>query len=139
MQRYFLEVQYKGTHFAGFQKQPNAVTVQGSIEEALKIVTKKEIELTGSSRTDTGVHAWQNFFHFDIDTEFHPSWMYNLNAILHADIVVKAVHAVSTDAHCRFDAISRTYNYHIYQKKNPFLKEIMKLKDFEKELFQLFE
>ena len=50
---------------AGFQKQPNAVTVQGSIEDALKIVTKKEIELTGSSRTDTGVHAWQNFFHFD--------------------------------------------------------------------------
>ncbi|TXH54065.1 MAG: tRNA pseudouridine(38-40) synthase TruA [Bacteroidia bacterium] len=123
MQRYFLELQYKGTHFAGFQKQPNAVTVQGCIEDALQLVTKKNIELTGSSRTDTGVHALQNFFHFDMDGEFHPRWIYNLNAILHADIVIKKVEAVHADAHCRFDAISRTYNYHIYQKKNPFLKE----------------
>jgi len=124
MHRYFLEVQYKGTKFAGFQKQLNATTIQGCIEDALKIVAKKQVELTCSSRTDTGVHAIQNFFHFDFESDFDEHWLYNLNAILPADIVIQNIFLVSNDAHSRFDADYRSYQYHIYQYKNPFIKEI---------------
>ena len=123
MYRYFLEVQYKGTHFAGFQKQLNATTIQGCIEDALKMVTKQQVELTCSSRTDAGVHAMQNFFHFDFETEFNSHWLYNLNAILPADIVIQNIFLVNDDAHSRFDATYRSYQYHIYQQKNPFIKE----------------
>ena len=121
--RYFLEVSYKGTHYSGFQSQKNANTIQAETEKAFKIFLKKEIQLTGSSRTDAGVHALQNYFHFDIDDELSPELLYNLNAILPGDIAVKNLHKVKKDAHCRFDAISREYKYLIYQKKNPFLAD----------------
>ena len=119
--RYFLEVSYKGTNYSGFQSQKNANTVQSETEKAFKIILKKEIQLTGSSRTDAGVHALQNYFHFDIDDELSPQLLYNLNSILPGDIAVKNLHKVKNDAHCRFDAIAREYKYLIYQKKNPFL------------------
>jgi len=119
--RYFLEVSYNGTSYSGFQLQKNANTVQSETEKAFKIVLKKEIQLTGSSRTDAGVHALQNYFHFDIDDELSPQLLYKLNAILPGDIAVKNLHKVKNDAHCRFDAITREYKYLIYQKKNPFL------------------
>lgn len=121
--RYFLEVAYKGTRYSGFQIQQNATSIQGEIERAFQVLFKDSIELTGSSRTDSGVHAFQNFFHFDRGQPFQQDWIYNLNAILPNDIVVKNVIRVSDDAHCRFDAFSRTYNYHIYQYKNPFLED----------------
>jgi tRNA pseudouridine38-40 synthase len=79
--------------------------------------------MTGSSRTDAGVHALQNFFHFDFDEVIHPYFIYKMNAILPDDIVAKKLIVVHANAHCRFDAISREYNYHIYRHKNPFLKE----------------
>ena len=129
--RYFLEVSYKGTNYSGFQTQQNANTIQAEIEKALFILLKKQITLTGSSRTDAGVHALQNFFHFDTITPLH-LWrgdggevrlLYNLNAILPEDIVVKNLIAVSADAHCRFDAINREYKYYIYRHKDPFLKD----------------
>lgn len=145
MPRYFLEVSYKGTNYAGFQAQLNAVTIQSEVEKAFDIflgknsVTSREgqqdslplegrsgrrvVQLTGSSRTDAGVHALQNFFHFDWHEDFKPDWIYNLNAILPADIVVKSVTGVGKDAHCRFQALSRLYNYQIYNCKNPFLKD----------------
>jgi tRNA pseudouridine38-40 synthase len=119
--RYFLEVAYKGTNYSGFQSQKNANTIQAEIQKAFKIILKKELELTGSSRTDAGVHAYQNYFHFDLESELSPQLLYNLNAILPTDIAVKNLLKVGNNAHCRFDAISREYKYHIYQKKNPFL------------------
>ena len=121
MPRYFIEVSYKGTHYSGFQVQQNANTVQAEVEKALRVYYKKEFNLTGSSRTDAGVHAMQNFFHFDTDTILKKD-TYNLNAILPADIVVKSIREVKETAHCRFDALTREYNYHIYQQKNPFLQ-----------------
>lgn len=121
MPRYFIEVFYKGTHYSGFQVQQNANSIQAEVEKALCVYYKKEFILTGSSRTDAGVHARQNFFHCDTDVSIKKD-TYNLNAILPADIVIKAIKEVKENAHCRFDAISREYHYYIYQQKNPFLQ-----------------
>ena len=121
--RYFLEVSYKGTNYSGFQAQKNANTIQAEIQKAFKIILKKELELTGSSRTDAGVHAYQNYFHFDIERELSSQLVYNLNAILPTDIAIKDLLKVKDNAHCRFDAVSREYKYHIYQKKDPFLTD----------------
>ena len=123
MSRYFLEVSYKGTNYSGFQTQKNANSIQQEVEKAFLILQKEKIVLTGSSRTDTGVHALQNFFHFDYEGLIHPQFVYKINAILPGDIVVKSIVAVSPDAHCRFDAISREYKYFIYRQKDPFLQD----------------
>jgi tRNA pseudouridine38-40 synthase len=121
--RYFLKVSYKGTKYAGFQIQHNSNTIQGQVQKALAIICRQPISLTGSSRTDAGVHALENYFHFDIDTKFPASWIYNLNAILPLDIVVQSVTPVAEDAHCRFLASSRLYHYCITTIKDPFLTE----------------
>ncbi|MEO6540389.1 MAG: tRNA pseudouridine(38-40) synthase TruA [Ferruginibacter sp.] len=121
MPRYFIEVSYKGTNYSGFQVQLNANSVQAEMEKALEIFYKQKFELTGSSRTDAGVHALQNFFHFDTEMNIKND-SYNLNAILPGDVVVKQIFKVGDDAHCRFDAISREYHYYIYQHKDPFLQ-----------------
>ena len=121
MPRYFIEVSYKGTNYSGFQKQHNANSVQAEIEKALEIFYKQKFDLTGSSRTDAGVHALQNYFHFDA-ADFIKDDAYNLNAILPDDIVIKRIFHVDDNAHCRFDALSREYHYYIYQDKNPFLR-----------------
>lgn len=123
MQRYFLEVAYKGTAYKGFQKQPKDITIQSEVERALHTLFQQTIELTGSSRTDAGVHALQNFFHFDTEIDIRPKQLYNLNAILPQDIVAKKIIPVGMQAHSRFSAISRAYTYYIYQAKNPFLKD----------------
>lgn len=122
MSRYFIEVAYKGTAYSGFQVQQNANSIQAEIEKALKIYFRKDFELTGSSRTDAGVHALQNYFHFDFEEQINDV-VYQLNAILPDDIVVKRIFAVKENAHCRFDAISREYHYHIYYKKDPFIAD----------------
>lgn len=122
MPRYFIEVSYKGTNYSGFQIQDNANSIQAEVEKALQIFYKQKFELTGSSRTDAGVHARQNFFHFDTDLAMKED-VYNLNAILPWDIVVKQIFTVADGAHSRFDAKTREYHYHIYQQKNPFLQD----------------
>jgi tRNA pseudouridine38-40 synthase len=125
MARYFIEVAYKGTNYAGFQIQQNANTIQAEIEKALHIYYRVPFELTGSSRTDAGVHAQQNFFHFNtslsIDAFAAEKAIYHLNAILPLDIVVKNITQVAENGHCRFDAISRSYVYSINKTKNPFV------------------
>ena len=121
--RYFLEVSYKGTNYSGFQSQKNANTIQAEVEKSLHVLLKRQVQLTGSSRTDAGVHALQNFFHFDTEMELSAKLIYNLNAILPPDISAKHLLNVGHDAHCRFDAISREYKYFIYKEKNPFLSE----------------
>jgi tRNA pseudouridine38-40 synthase len=123
MPRYFLEVSYKGERYSGFQKQDNANSIQEEIEKAFAVYFRKQVDLTGSSRTDTGVHALQNFFHFDFDESIPQKFLYNINALLPRDIVVKNLHAVKAAAHCRFDAISREYSYFVYRNKNPFLQD----------------
>ena len=123
MARYFLELSYKGTRYSGFQSQKNANTIQAEIEKAFEILQRNKITMTGSSRTDAGVHALQNFFHFDFDEAINPHFIYKMNAILPDDIVIKKLIPVDADSHCRFDAVSRKYKYYIYRHKDPFLKE----------------
>ena len=128
MKRYFLEVAYAGGRYSGFQIQDNALTVQSEVERALEVIFRRTIELTGSSRTDAGVHALQNFFHFDSPEEMPVASLYNVNAILPGDIVVKSMREVKagTDGilpHSRFTARSREYRYYIYRAKNPFLSD----------------
>ena len=119
--RYFFEVSYKGTNYAGFQVQKNANTIQAEVEKVLQTYFKTYINLTGSSRTDAGVHALQNYFHGDTDKIIEPTVLYNLNAMLPADIVLKRIISVPQEAHCRFDAIAREYHYYIYNSKDPFM------------------
>ena len=108
---------------AVFNRKKNANTIQAEVEKAFKILLKEEIQLTGSSRTDTGVHALQNYFHFDTKSELSSQLLYNLNALLPGDIAVRNLYKVRDEAHCRFDAITREYKYYVYQKKNPFLED----------------
>src|SRR3982074_3020231 len=111
MSRYFIEVSYKGGAYNGFQVQQNANTVQAEIEKAFNTLQREEINMTGASRTDTGVHALQNYLHFDYDGEINPQFVYKINAILPGDIVVKQLRPMGAEAHSRFDAESREYRY----------------------------
>ena len=122
MPTYFLKVRYSGKNFAGFQIQDNATTVQGEVEKALQTFFKQPIPLTGSSRTDAGVHARCNYFHFKTELEHVEDAVYNLNAIISGDISVEGIYRVPDEAHSRFSAIERSYSYHIYHRKNPFLE-----------------
>ena len=123
MARYFLECAYKGTRYSGFQVQENAITVQAEIEKAFQTFQRTPVQLTGSSRTDAGVHALQNFFHFDFDNTIHPQAIYKMNAILPDDIVIKNIIPMPVDSHSRFDAQSREYEYSIHRVKDPLLKD----------------
>jgi len=120
--RYFLEIAYKGTDFCGFQIQENVQTVQGELNKVLSLLLKTPIETIGSGRTDTGVHCQKQFVHFDtenlIDIE---NLVYKLNKILSKSISINSLRIVKTEAHARFDALSRSYEYHIITKKSPFL------------------
>ena len=120
MPRYFIEVAYKGTNYSGFQVQQNAVTIQSKVEEALFILYKQTFQLTCSSRTDAGVHALQNFYHVNTDIAIIEK-VYNLNALLPNDIVIKNIFLVKDEVHARFSGVSRDYQYFITQHKNPFL------------------
>lgn len=120
MIRYFLEVAYLGTRYAGFQRQDNASSIQEEVEQVMRKILRQEIALTGSSRTDAGVHALQNFFHFDAPVEIPTAMVYNFNAVLPADIVVKGLYRMDGEAHARFDAISRKYGYRVVAEKDPF-------------------
>lgn len=123
MPRYFLEVAYKGTKYSGLQTQQNSNTIQAELEKAFVILQRESIVMTGSSRTDAGVHAIQNYFHFDYTGVINPNFIYKINAILPDDIVAKKLHLVTESDHCRFDALSREYNYYIYRNKDPFLQD----------------
>lgn len=128
MQRYFLELSYKGTNYSGWQLQKNAVSVQEKINKALNRLIPNHIvpvETTGCGRTDTGVHALQFFAHFDSPgiIKSDRDFIYQLNGILPYDITINALHTVADDSHARFDATSRTYHYYIHRGKNSFLKE----------------
>ena len=121
MKRYFIEVAYDGADFGGFQIQINQQTIQGAVEQALATLYRVPITLSGASRTDAGVHALQNFFHFDTALEIMDKHIYNLNAILPHSIVIKGMYSVPPEAHARFDAVKRSYIYKLHTFKDPFL------------------
>ena len=125
MQRYFIELAYKGTNFHGWQVQPNAESVQACLEKALSVISRESVSVTGAGRTDTGVHASYFVAHFDSEKSVldHPDFLYKLNRFLSSEIVIFQISKVGAEAHARFDAISRTYQYHLNLKKDPFSLE----------------
>lgn len=119
--RYFIQFSYNGRAYHGWQNQPNAITVQEVLEGAFATLLKNPIALVGAGRTDAGVHAKEMFAHFDCDVINDVSdLMYRLNSLLPEDIAVQNILEVNSDAHARFHATERTYEYVVSQKKNPF-------------------
>jgi tRNA pseudouridine38-40 synthase len=119
--RYFIHFSYKGTNYSGWQIQENAISVQAILEDALSKILNITIKLTGSSRTDSGVHARHQVAHFDINFEINEAdLVFRLNNFLPNDIAVISVKQVKPTVHSRFDALSRTYEYVITRKKDPF-------------------
>ncbi len=121
MLRYFIEIAYHGGQYFGWQKQPDAISVQEVLENALSIILRKDISVLGAGRTDTGVHATQLYAHFDCDKIAEMSdLIFRLNSFLPKDIAVKNILAVREEAHARFDAVEREYQYMISLFKDPF-------------------
>lgn len=120
--RFFFEISYNGTNYAGWQSQANATGVQAVVENALSKLLRAKIQIVGSGRTDTGVHCVQQFFHADIEESFKSEdLIHKLNSFLPRDIVIAAIMQVKPDASARYSAIERTYEYKITLVKNPFL------------------
>lgn len=142
-ERYFIEIAFKGTHYHGWQIQKNAISIQEVLDKAISTVFREQVSTLGCGRTDAGVHAKQLFAHFDVhingeenekngqsQNNFEgPSdrqiqqYLRGINALLPSDIAAKALFIVKPDTHARFDAISRSYEYHIHFSKDPFLTE----------------
>ena len=121
--RYFLDLAYNGTRFNGWQRQPSAPSVQAAIEDIFTLILRQQIEIVGCGRTDTGVHASQYFAHFDFEGEFPTAFLDRVNKMLKNDIVLKRIIPVAPEAHARFNAFKRSYEYHITFIKNPFATE----------------
>ena len=120
--RYFMELQYEGGAYFGWQRQKGQISVQQTIEQALTTLLRTEIEITGAGRTDTGVSACYYVAHFDVEERLEDpvQVVYKLNRILPRDIAVHSLTEVSEEAHARFSAVEREYRYYIEQRKNPF-------------------
>lgn len=131
--RYFIELAYNGGKFHGWQRQPNAGSVQQTLEEALTICLRKETPVTGAGRTDTGVNARKMYAHFDVfddcrsnlsDPEQRAILIRSLNRLCGTDIAIRDIFAVKDDAHARFDATQRTYKYFVTTAKDPFVGKL---------------
>ena len=122
LKRYFVELSYNGSAYHGWQRQPNAMSIQQALEEALSKLIRERISLVGAGRTDTGVHAREMYAHFDTAKEIvNPKELvFLLNGFLRDDIAIKAIRRVQPAAHARFDATARYYQYHIATTKDPF-------------------
>lgn len=122
MARYFIELAYNGRNYRGWQIQPGEPTVQEALNQALSTLLRENIQVVGSGRTDTGVHASFYIAHFDTCKLLdHPEQtVYKLNRILGKDIAINRIYPVSPEMHARFSARSRTYQYFIDKTKNPF-------------------
>ncbi|WP_375325150.1 tRNA pseudouridine(38-40) synthase TruA [Flagellimonas sp. GZD32] len=119
--RYFIQFSYFGKAYHGWQNQPNAITVQEILEKALSTLLRTKIEVVGAGRTDAGVHAKQMFAHFDFETIAHTEELvYRLNSFLPDDVAVHKILEMVPNAHARFDATERTYEYWLVKEKNPF-------------------
>lgn len=119
--RYFLKLAYNGVPYHGWQRQPNAISVQQTLEEALATITRRSISITGAGRTDTGVHAKEMYAHFDHDEILDSKkFLTSLNRLIGNNIAVNELLKVREDAHARFDAISRSYSYYVILGEDPF-------------------
>ena len=119
--RYFIELQYDGTAYCGWQRQPSQPTVQGAIEEALTKLLRRPTEIVGAGRTDTGVNASFYIAHFDSEEPIECNHIaYKLNAMLGHDIAIKRIYQVADELHARFDAVEREYTYFLSPVKSPF-------------------
>ena len=119
--RYFIEIQYDGEAYCGWQRQPEQPTVQGTIEGALSKLLRKPTEIVGAGRTDTGVNASFYIAHFDTEMEIDCDHItHKLNAMLAQDIAIKRIYQVDDNLHARFDAIEREYTYLLSPVKSPF-------------------
>ncbi len=125
MSRFFVRLSYKGTNFHGWQIQPNAITVQETLEKAFSLILQENIKIIGCGRTDTGVHAKDFFAHFDCNSNISDleKFTYKLNSLLPKDIAIQEIFTVGKEAHARFDATERTYKYYISKVKTPFRYE----------------
>ncbi len=126
MHRYFIEMAYNGTKYHGWQVQPNAISVQEVMDDALIKALRQHVHVVGAGRTDTGVHASYFVAHFDIGTPLDDvdRFLFKINRILHDDIVVYSIKEVNTDAHSRFSALSRKYFYYLKIQKGPFCNDL---------------
>ncbi|MDB5242111.1 MAG: tRNA pseudouridine synthase [Spirosoma sp.] len=118
--RYFLKLSYRGTRYHGWQRQPNGLSVQEVLETALTTVLREPVALVGSGRTDAGVHAGQQFAHFDTEMSLPPALMQSLNSLIPGDVAVQACFPVCPDDHARFTAMFRYYQYQVIRQKDPF-------------------
>ncbi len=126
MQRYFSQLSFKGTNYHGWQLQPNALSVQETVEKAFSTILREKISVIGAGRTDTGVHSSFFVLHFDTEKEIPVTrqLVSQMNGLLPSDIAFQKIWRVPADAHARFSAVSRTYNYNITSVKNPFSTDI---------------
>lgn len=122
--RYFIQLSYNGTNYCGWQIQPNGPSIQEELNTALSTLLRAEISVVGAGRTDTGVHAKQMFAHFNVDQPIDTTDLaFRLNRFLPAAIGIQNIFAVADDAHTRFSATSRSYQYFVTPQKDPFLTE----------------
>jgi len=120
MTRYFFQISYLGTHYHGWQSQNNAVGIQEIVEKVMSTILREKITITGSGRTDTGVHCVKQYFHCDIEKEFsNEKLMIQLNSYLPKDIAIHNIQKVKPEASARYDAFERTYEYHVTRVKDP--------------------
>lgn len=123
--RYFIQFAYNGTNYHGWQVQPAAISVQEVLTKAMNTLFRENFEIVGAGRTDAGVHAKVMYAHFDTSVTFDKEAMVQkLNSFLPEDITVLHFFEVAWDAHARFDAVSRSYEYHLHTFKNSFLKNL---------------
>ncbi len=123
MGRYFIHLAYNGANYNGWQTQPGLPTVQETLEKALTTLLRQPIAVVGCGRTDTGVHASDFYAHFDENSEFgiqSSELTFKLNSFLPPDIVIYDIFPVANNAHARFDATARTYQYHVSDRRLPF-------------------
>lgn len=118
--RYFIQLSYNGKDFHGWQNQPNAITVQEVIEDALSKLLRESITIVGAGRTDAGVHAQEMIAHFETNQTLNDNLIYKLNSFLPKTIAIQSIKAVKADAHARFNALSRSYIYRISSVKDVF-------------------
>ncbi len=124
MSRYFAELAFNGAAYCGWQKQPNGPSVQAKVEAALSTLLRHSVGTTGCGRTDAGVHASQFFLHFDTPDALPEDLTPRLNSLLPPDIAIYRIFPVADHAHARFDAVSRSYTYHIALRKDPFVQRM---------------
>ncbi len=123
--RYFIDIAYNGTNYCGWQKQPNAITVQEVLETSMSTFFRKDVQVVAAGRTDAGVHAEQLILHTDLEgLQNIDETIFKLNSFLPADISIRSIVKVLPDAHARFNAVAREYKYVVSLRKDPFLQNL---------------